>query len=126
MGQGCLERTRYLHSECFVVVNPTCVGTLRNTCVSLRGLLFSSYIIETCVYSELYVDTASAAKGLRGHQAVTQKRWWWYEEEKGCRKISLGLFPLRSKSVITELVQVLVADLVVLLIGSGIWLSLAA
>jgi hypothetical protein len=84
MGRECLGRTRCLGGECLVVENPTCVGTHRNTCVSLRGLLFSSYNVETCVYSESYVDTASSSMSSQGHQAVTQSRWWWYEEEKGC------------------------------------------
>jgi hypothetical protein len=51
MGRECLGRTRCLDSGYLVVVSPTCVGTLRSTCVSLRGLLFSSYSVETCVYS---------------------------------------------------------------------------
>jgi hypothetical protein len=50
MGRGCLGRTKNLGSGCLVVVTPTCVGMLRRTCVSLRGLLFSSYSVEaSCI-----------------------------------------------------------------------------
>jgi hypothetical protein len=54
MGWECLGRTKYLDSGYPGVVSPTCVGTLRKTCVTMRGLLFSLNI-ETCVYSRAYV-----------------------------------------------------------------------
>jgi hypothetical protein len=40
-GSGMPWKDVVLDSEYCVVVSPTCVGTLRSTCVSLRGLLFS-------------------------------------------------------------------------------------
>jgi hypothetical protein len=89
MGREYLGRTKCLDNGHPWVVSPTCVGTLRNTCVMLRGLLFS-LSIETCmIFKDVCRIRPTATKGSRGHQADTQRRWWWYVEEKECSLLTV-------------------------------------